>query len=278
MERIENNQDLLNSTVDYLEEQIDALKSMLSYALNIPTDEIKASFPALSNFYYVNNVYKSSWAIYTHKDKLPKLLFTGNFLVQGGKYGNRSTRSPFGAKALSPLTSIANTFSHEASTFKQNWTLDLNLFEEDTDKLAFSVKEYKEFLNLLNKVRAQWLLHLSEEENIDFVISEFSEPSDAIFFMDLESFDSQATKIKTYFKPISENSLKLFQKLARGTEFEGRFFNLQPGAWLRDDVILEIGSFYNNDFKSGFDENKDTLDTDYNFSNPFKMQVFKLLY
>ena len=278
MERIENNQDLLNSTVDYLEEQIDALKSMLSYALNIPTDEIKASFPALSNFYYVNNVYKSSWAIYTHKDKLPKLLFTGNFLVQGGKYGNRSTRSPFGAKALSPLTSIANTFSHEASTFKQNWTLDLNLFEEDTDKLAFSVKEYKEFLNLLNKVRAQWLLHLSEEENIDFVISEFSEPSDAIFFMDLESFDSQATKIKTYFKPISEKSLILFQKLSASTEFEGKFFNLQPGMWLRDDVLIELEKFYFEKFYGSEKIQDQTENNDYSYNNPFKIQALKPSY
>ncbi len=278
MERLENNQDLFNRSVNYLQEQVGMLQALLSYGLNLPTEEIKISFPALNNFYFVNNVYKSSWAIYTHKDKLPQLLFTGNFIVQGGKYGNRSARSPFGAKALSPLTSIANTFSLEASTFKQNWTLDLNLFEEDSGKLAFSVKEYKEFLNLLNKLRAQWLLHLSEEGNFDFVISELSEPSDPIFFMDLESFDSQATKVKTYFKPISEKSLTLFQKLSANTEFEGKFFNLQPGTWLRDDVLIELEKFYSEKFFGNETVLVSAENNEYNSNDPFRVQALKPSY
>ena len=263
------------SSVGYLEEQISLLKSMLSYALEIKESDVKISFPTLKNFYFTNNIYKSSWAIYIHNEKLPKLLYTGNFLIQGGNYAKRSSRSPFGIDVISPLTSIANTFSIEASLFKQNWTLDLDLFQDSSDKLKFSVKEYKDFLKLLNTVRAQWLLHLSEEGNFDFVIIEFSEPSDPLFFVDLESVDSLATKIRTYFKPISENSLTLFQKLSVGTEFEGKFFNLQPGAWLRDDVILEVGNFYAERI---LDEKKNKVFNDVPeliYNNPFKTQAFK---
>lgn len=280
MDQIEQNI-LSDVSADYLQEQISSLKALLGYALNIPQEEIKVSFPTLQNFYFVNNVYKSSWAIYTHKDKLPKLLYTGNFLIQGDKYGQRSSRSPFGAKALSPLTSIANTFSHEASIFKQNWTMDLNLFEEDNEKLKFTVNEYKEFLKILNMLRAQWLLHLSEERNIDFVIAEFSEPSDSIFFVDLENLDSLATKIKTYFKPISERALMLFQKLSGNTEFEGKFVNLQPGTWLRDDVLIEMEKFYSKKF---FEDERTQIefessdDGEYGLSSPFKVQSLKLTY
>ena len=35
---------------------------------------------------FINNIYKSSWAIYIRNEELPKLLYTGNFLIQGGKY------------------------------------------------------------------------------------------------------------------------------------------------------------------------------------------------
>ena len=280
MTNSEQNQVFLNSSIDYLNEQISLLKSMLSYALSLPLDDIKISFPTLKNFYIINGVHKSSWAIYIQKERLPKLLFTGNFLVQGGNYGNRSPKSPFGAKALLPLTSLANTFSGEASFYKQNWAMDLNLFEDDSEKLKFSVKEYQEFLKLLNNVRAQWLLHLSEEGNFDFVISEFSEPSDPLFFMDLESFDSSATKIKTYFKPISEKALTLFQKLAVNTEFEGKFYSLQPGTWLRDDVLIEMEKFHSARF---FDSSKDTeniiqstiASSDTGYGNPFRVQALK---
>ena len=275
MGQLEKNELIQSTSIGYLEEQISHLRSMLSYALDVNETEIKINFPTLKNFYFANNIYKSSWAIYIHSEKLPKLLYTGNFLIQGGNYAKRSTRSPFGIDALSPLTSIANTFSFEASLFKQNWTLDLDLFQDSTDKLKFSVKEYKDFLQLLNRIRAQWLLHLSEEGNFDFVIIEFSEPSDPVYFMDLESIDSLATKVRTYFKPISESSLNLFQKLAFGTEFEGKFFNLQPDAWLRDDVIIEIGNFYTEKI-SEEKSNKlfnETVDQGYN--NPFKIQAFK---
>src|SRR3989338_10139072 len=121
MEHIEQNQVLSESTT-YLGEEISLIRTLLSYGLNVSVDEIKISFPSLNNFYFINNVYKSSWAIYLHNEKLTKLLYTGNFLIQGAQYGNRSSRSPFGVNALSPLTSIANTFSYEASFFKQNWT------------------------------------------------------------------------------------------------------------------------------------------------------------
>ena len=203
MGQLEKNEINQASSVGYLEEQISYLRSMLSYALDINEAEIKINFPTLKNFYFVNNIYKSSWAIYTHREKFPRLLYTGNFLIQGGNYAKRSTRSPFGIDALSSLTSVANTFSFEASLFKQNWTLDLDLFQDSADKLKFSVKEYKDFLQLLNRIRAQWLLHLSEEGNFDFVIIEFSEPSDPVYFVDLGSIDSLGTKVRTYFKPIS---------------------------------------------------------------------------
>ncbi|MBI2996022.1 MAG: hypothetical protein HYY52_04885 [Candidatus Melainabacteria bacterium] len=267
-----------DSLISCLEEQAAILINMLSYGLEVPGDEIKISFPTLKNFYFVNNVYKSSWAIYTHKDKLPKLFYTGNFLIQGGQYGSRSSRSPFGAKALTSLASVANTFSYDASVFKQNWTLDLNLFEENNEKLKFSVKEYQEFLKVLNIVRAKWLLHLGEEGNFDFAICEFSEPTDPLFFMDLESIDSSATKTKTYFKQISQNSLNLFQKLSSSTEFEGRFYNLQPGMWLRDDVLIEMERFYPNKF---FEDEKVKIqfeESDYNYSNPFRVQALKPSY
>ena len=278
MGQLEQNEIPQASPIGYLEEQINLLRSMLSYALSVKEIEIKISFPTLKNFYFINNIYKSSWAIYIHDEKLPKLLYTGNFLIQGGNYAKRSIRSTFGIEALSPLISIANTFSTEASIFKQNWTLDLDLFQDSTNKLKFSVQEYKDFLKLLNTVRAQWLLHLSEEGNFDFVIIEFSEPADPVFFVDLENVDSLAAKIRTYFKPISENSLNLFQKLARGTEFEGRFFNLQPGVWLRDDVIVEMGSLYN---EKSLEEKKSKLsggNFDQGYNNPFKIQAFKPIY
>ncbi len=277
MGHLEQNEIPQASSIGYLEEQINLLRSMLSYGLGVKETEIRISFPTLKNFYFINNIYKSSWAIYIHDEKLPKLLYTGNFLIQGGNYAKRSTRSTFGIDALSSLTSIANTFSSEASMFKQNWTLDLDLSQDSVNKLKFSVKEYKDFLKLLNGIRAQWLLHLSEEGNFDFVIIEFSEPADPVFFVDLENVDSLAAKIRTYFKPISENSIKLFQKLAQGTEFEGRFFNLQPGMWLRDDVIVEIRNFYN---EKSLEEKKNKLsgDTEQGYINPFKIQTFKPIY
>lgn len=278
MGQLEKNEINQSSSIGYLEEQISYLRSMLSYALDINETEIKINFPTLKNFYFVNNIYKSSWAIYTHREKFPRLLYTGNFLIQGGNYAKRSTRSPFGIDALSSLTSVANTFSFEASLFKQNWTLDLDLFQDSADKLKFSVKEYKDFLQLLNRIRAQWLLHLSEEGNFDFVIIEFSEPSDPVYFVDLGSIDSLATKVRTYFKPISEHSLNLFQKLALGTEFEGKFFNLQPDAWLRDDVIVEIGNFYTEKIFEEKDSKLFNEVIDQSYNNPFKMQAFKPIY
>lgn len=278
MDQLEQNNVFLPTSIGYLEEQINLLRSMLAYALNLEPDEIKISFPTLKNFYYVNDIYKSSWAIYIDKDKLPKLLFTGNFIIQGGQYSKRSKKSPFGAGALAPLTSVANTVSLDASCFKQNWALDLNLFENENEKLRFSVKEYQEFLTLLNKVRAQWLLHLSEEGNFDFVISELSEPSDPIFFMDLENLDSLATRIKTYFKPISQRALNLFQKLSINTEFEGKFYSLQPGTWLMDDVLIEMEKFYSGNFFDGEKGEKIELDIEsnkYDFNNPFKVQALR---
>ena len=278
-ETVEQNNILFNEQeVAYLEEEIELIKSLLSYGLNLPANEIKVSFPTLKNFYTVNNVCKSSWAIYIHKEKLPKLLYTGNFIIQGGnKYAPRSPKSPFGAKALSPLTSIANTYSTEASHFKQNWALDLNLFEEDGIKLRFSVNEYKEFLKLLNTVRAQWLLHLSEEGNFDLVICEFSEPSDPFFFIDLENIDSLAARIKIYFKPISQNALNLFQNLSTGTEFEGKFFSLQPGTWLRDDVLIELEKFYKERFfeDTNVQINFEIQHAEQGTNNPFRVQALK---
>ncbi len=280
MTQNENNQALLggDNIHAHLEYQINQLKAMLSNGLSLPENLININFPSLNNFYFVNNVYKSSWAIYLSNNKTPKLLYTGNFLIQGGQYGNRSNRSPFGAQALSPLISIANTFSYNASVFKQNWTLDLAFLDDRDEKLLFSLKEYKEFLKLLNNIRAQWLLYLSEEGHIDFVISEFSEPSDPLFFTDLESFDSQATKIKTYFKPISQKALSLLQKLSLNTEFEGKFFSLQPGVWLRDDVLIELEKFYSDKF---FDKHSSSIQTqtessEYTFNNPFKTQALNV--
>lgn len=243
--------DLKSTREKYLDEQICNLKTVLSYGLSVTPEEIKISFPNIENFYPVNNIYKSSWAIYTQEGTLPKLLFTGNFFIQGGqenKYSKRSKRSPFGAPALSHLTSVANTFSYNASIFKQNWTLDLNLLGNDSNKLNLSVEEYKDFLKLLNLIRIKWLLHVSEEGNFDFVISEVSEPSDSLYFMGIESFDSTASKIKTYFKPISEEAVSTFKSLAETTEFEGKFSNLQPGTWIKDDVLIELEKLYSNKF------------------------------
>lgn len=280
MEDSSQNQAFYNSgdeTLDYLSEQITQLKEILAYGLSLQKDEIKVSFPSLNNFYYVNNVYKSSWAIYISKDKLPKLLFTGNFLIQGGKYGNRSSKSLFGVNGLSPLISIANTFSTQASFFKQNWTLDLNLFEENENKLKLTVKEYQQFLTILNRVRAQWLLHLCEESNFDFVIGEFSEPSDPMLFMDLDSLDALGTKIKTFFKPISEKAIALFKTLSLDTEFEGKFANPQPGSWIRDDVLLEMEKF--NSEKFLIEENHPvSQESEPNISSPFKIQALKPTY
>ena len=275
MNDLDKNQVLLDPSINHLEEQVSVLKSMLSYGLNLPLEQIKISFPTLKNFYVVNGIHKSSWAIYINYEKLPKLLYTGNFLIQGGQFGKRSQRSPFGAQALSQLTSVANTFSSEASFFKQNWTHDLNLFDEDSDKLKFSVKEYQEFLKLLNIVRAKWLLHLSEEGNFDFVIIEFSEPSDPLFFLDLENLDSSATRIRIHFKPITQNALNLFQSLSSGTEFEGKFVSLQPGTWLRDDVLIEMEKFHADRFFNGEQVKIQFENTEYNFSNPFKVQALK---
>ena len=274
----DKNQILNNESIGYLDEQIDLLKERLSLALNIPIEDVKVSFPTLQNFYLVNNIYKSSWAVYVKDGNIPQLLFTGNFLIQGGKYSPRASKSPFGVKALSSLISIANTFSYDASIFKQNWTLDLNIFEEDSKKLRMTVLEYKNFLNLLNSIRAKWLLHLSEEGNFDFVITEFSEPLDALFFMDLENFDSLATKIKTYFKPISQNALDLFQELATNTEFEGKFYNLQPGTWLKDDVLIELEKFHSEKFYNGENVKLQIENIDYGFTNPFKIQIMKPSY
>lgn len=269
MEHIDKNLSRANISLDYLNEEITTIRTMLASALELQFDEIKISFPSLNNFYVVNGLYKSSWAIYKQNDVLPELLYTGNFLIQGGNFSKRSSKSPFGADALSDLTSVANTFSYEASRYKQNWTLDLSLFEEDKNRLKFSVKDYQYFLKLLNIVRTKWLLHLSEEGNFDFVIIELSESSEQPFFMDLENMDSIATKIKTYFKPISQEALNVFRLLSSDTEFEGKFVNLQPGTWLRDDVLIELEKFYSERFFN------DKINMDYNFSNsdfnnPFK--------
>ena len=266
----EQNLDLLkqsSQTIDYLDEEITRLKLILSSALNIPLEEIKSSFPALNNFYYVNNVFKSSWAIYIKKEDTPKLLYTGNFLIQGDKFGKRSLKSPFGSDALSSLTSLANTFSTQASFFKQNWTLDLDIFENDENKLKITRKEYQDFLSALNNVRAHWLLHLSEEGDFDFAISEFSEPSDPLFFIDLDSIDSTATKIKTFFKPISPKAISIFKELSKNTEFEGKFCNLQPGNWIRDDVLIEMQQFA----VSHVEIINKPFDTEKNYENPFKI-------
>lgn len=263
-------------TLDYLDEQISQLKEILAVGLNLKKEEIKVSFPTLNNFYFVNNVYKSSWAIYINNEKLPKLLFTGNFLIQGDKYGNRSAKSLFGAKGLSGLTSIANTFSTQASFFKQNWTLDLNLFEENENKLKLTVKEYQQFLTLLNRVRSQWLLHFCEEGNFDFVVGEFSEPSDPMLFMDLDSFDALGTKIKTFFKPISEKAISIFKTLSEETEFEGKFANPQPGSWIRDDVLLEMEKINSEKFFAGeVMSNIVREDTEVSIASPFKIQALK---
>ena len=275
----EQNSIFLNPSSSYLEEYFTPMRAMLSYALNLSESEIKISFPALNDFKFINGVYKAPWAIFIHQDKLPKLLYAGNFLIQGGTYSQRATKSVFGMQPLLELSSLANTFSQNASYFKQNWTLDLNLIDEvDSEKLRFSLKEYKEFLKLLNKIRSQWLLHLSEEGNIDFVIIEFSEPSDQLFFIDLENIDSLASTIKTYFKPISPKALTVFQQLSKKTEFEGKFYNLQPGTWLRDDVMIEIKDFHSN--ASGAQEVKVIKDqlqeSDYGFLNPFRVQAFKI--
>lgn len=271
MEQIDKNQLLPNASVSYLEEEIATLRSMLSYGLDLPIEEVKISFPSLDNFYVVNNLYKSSWAIYIQDQDMPKLLYTGNFLIQGGPFMKRASRSPFGIDALSSLTSIANTFSYGASFFKQNWAHDLNLSGENSEKLKFTVKEYQEFLKLLNTVRAKWLLHLSEEGNHDFVIIELSEPSDPLFLIDLENIDSLASKIKTYFKPISQKALEAFQCLTKDTEFEGKFLNLQPGAWLRDDVLIEIEEFYSEKLLNKQQQLLQTNDSEL-FINPFKVQ------
>ena len=260
----------------FLDDNLDLLKSLLSYALHLKSSDIKVSFPTLKNFYVTNNIYKSSWAIYINNDeeKVPKLLYTGNLFIQGGKFSARSSKSPFGMDILSPLTSIANTFSHDASVYKQNWTVDLDLYEDDPNKLKFSIKEYQYFLKLLNILRAQWSLHLCEEINFDFVIIEFSEPSDQLFFIDLESIDSTATKVKTYFKPVSQKSLSIFQQLATKSEFEGKFFNLQPSSFIRDEIICELESFYQGKKLSSRNIAEENEQNFVN-NNPFRVEIFK---
>ena len=249
----------------YLGEQIYLIRSILAVSLDLNLEDVKINFPMLKNFHSVNNVYKSSWAI--HSNELQKLFFAGNFLAQGGEYSKRSIRSPFGSEVLSSLTSLANTFSYSSSICKQNWALDLNIYGKEEHKLNLSVNEYKEFLRLLNMLRAQWLLHLSEEGKFDFVICEFSEPSDPLYFIDLESIDSNASKIKTYFKLVSEDALKKFRQLSTDTEFEGRFLNLQPGAWLREDILVELLSF-NNQYNVKIEPNDD-------YTGPFKMGLLR---
>lgn len=276
MEQMDKSELTYSTQPSYLDDQIHLLKSMLSYGLSITENEIKVSFPSLQNFYTVNNICKSSWAIHIQKDKLPNLLYTGNFLIQGGQFSARSARSPFGVNALVSLTSIANTFSFSASYFKQNWTYDLNLFEDEPNKLRFTVKEYQEFLKVLNNLRAKWLLHLSEEGNFDFVIIELSEPQDQLFFIDIENVDSLATKIKTYFKPVSQKSLNLFSRITSNTELEGKFLNLQPGIWLRDDVLIEMEKFHTEKFFEGEKINIDIDEQEITFNNPFKIQQLRL--
>ncbi len=199
MEPYKENNISSDQSGSYMTSQVEELKTLLSGALDVPKDSIRINFPLLSNFYLINSLHKSSWGIYYVKDESPQLLYTGNYLIQGADYSPRSSKSPFGVSSLSNITSIANTFSYEASLFKQNWALDLNLFEEDNKKLRFTVEEYKYFLKLLNQVRASWLLHLCEEGKFDFVICEYSAPSDHSFFIQLDSIDSVATKIKSYF-------------------------------------------------------------------------------
>jgi hypothetical protein len=261
-----------SESIDYLEEEILKLKLTLSTALNIPFEEIKTSFPLLKNFYYVNNVFKSSWAIYLNTDGSPKLLYTGNFLIQGDKFGNRSSKSLFGLDSLSSLTSLANTFSTQASFFKQNWTLDLDIFENDESKLKITRKEYQDFLSSLNNIRARCLLHLCEEGNFDFAISEFSEPSDPLFFIDLSSIESSATKTKTFFKPISERAISIFKGLSKNTEFEGKFSNFQPGSWIRDDVLFELQQF---SASRGEDVNEPLIISEVIQDTPFRIQAIR---
>lgn len=266
MEQSENNQSLES----LLEQDVQTIKTILAYGLSMNESDIKVSFPSLKNFYEVNGIFKSSWAIYTHEGKLPNLLYTGNYIIQGPNYTKRSKRSPFGASALSPLTSVASTFSKDASLFKQNWTHDISLVGEEEGKLNLTLQEYQELLRLINKVRAKWTLHLSEEGNFDFVISEFSEPNESPFFVGLDGLDSAATRIKTYFKPTNEDALSLIKTLAAGTEFEGKFYNIQPGTWVKDDVLIEMEKLFSDKFYNGeqpdlTQENED----DVGVSNPF---------
>lgn len=259
----------------YLVDEINELKNILSIGLNISADDIKVSFPTLKNFYSINNVFKSSWAIYSIEDKLPKLYFTGNFLIQGGAYPDRSKRSPYGIDELRCLSSIANTFSVQASIFKQNWTMDLNIIDESEKKLNFTVKEYQDFLNLLNSIRAKWLLHLCEEGNFDFAICEFSESADPMLFLDMENLHTGATKIKTYFKPVSNNAIEVFKSLSSKSEYEGKFFNIQPGTWVKEDVLIEMEKLSSNKFflnSSVFiEEEKENILTPFE-KTPFNVQ------
>ncbi len=252
-----------DNIIEYLRDEILKLREYLASASSISIDHIHVSFPLLSQFYLVNNIHKSSWAIFTkNDDHTPNLLYTGNFLIQGNSYGDRSSRSPFGSKSLSSLTSLACTYSSQASNFKMNWTLDLDIFQNDNSKLKLTRNDYQNFLSYLNNIRAHWLLHLAEESNIDFAIVEFSEPSDPLFFLDLDNIDSTATKIKTYFKPVSQAAINVFRELSLGTEFEGRFLNFQPGTWIRDDVLIEMEKFNAPSFQ-GIPEPK-------SIDNPFK--------
>lgn len=267
---------VISSNKGHLEESFNHLKLNLATALDLNLEDIRISFPTLKNFYSVNNIYKSSWAIYLDDVDIPKLLFSGNFLIQGKDYSKRSRKSPFGADAFLDLSSLANTYSYDASIFKQNWTMDLNLTQTETSKINFTVKEYKEFLKILNRLRALWLLHLCEEARIDFVICEFSEPSDQIYFADLEKIESGATKIKSYFKLVSENAMDLFKNLAVGTEFEGKFYSLQPGTWINEDVLIELQNLYPEKFYESSKNVKlsasNNLKDIATIDNPFKVE------
>jgi hypothetical protein len=59
------------------------------------------------------------------------------------------------------------------------------------------------------------------------------------------------------------------------TEFEGKFYNLQPGTWLRDDVLIELEKFYSEKFFNGQKVIFQLDAQDPGFTNPFKVQILK---